>query len=327
MRLDELHIYKDVLFESSEEILLNQKEIPHDRGNGDLVDIYRKKFAHISFYSQEYEGGYGILTKGKRVDLSGNKMTIMIKEPIRLDSLGSEALIQWLSRKTLQKYKLESAIPKVYDIFSRNDVTCFTMEFIDGCFPYKYIEEALSPDIVFLQILSQVAILCYILQLEILLDHRDLKANNLFIRKKISKYDIEIDNYTYCLQCPFQIVMLDFGFACLGNTHRISKINLAGTAMPDMDPCPKVGRDMFHFISSLWAIPSIRNKMTTALQKEVEKWLVYDDIYYSKLMEKHEKPNLIFPITAEKEFRKSSLDSICLLRTIRDKFPEVLKKL
>ncbi len=326
MLLNELHIYKDVYFENTKNLELTFKEVPVDRGNGDLVDIHRKKFAHIKYFDKAYEGGYGILTKGKREDLSGNIHSIMIKEPQQADSLAGEALIQWYARKTLQKYGLEHAIPKVYDIFSKSGCISFAMEFIQGCFPYQYIEDALSPDIVFLQMLSQVAIVCYILQKDILLDHRDLKANNVFIRKKNIKYEVELENHIYRLQCPFEVVFLDFGFACLGNTDKISKINLAGRTMPWNDPCPKIGRDLFHFICSLWSIPTIRNKMTSPLKKEVQEWLFYDGQYYSEWMEKYEQPNLSFAITAEKEFQKTSLDSVSLLKKIHEKFPDVLKK-
>ena len=327
MLLNELHIYKDVYFENTKELELTFKEVPVDRGNGDLVDVYRKKFATLQYFNTAYEGGYGLLTKGKRIDICGNEHSIMIKEPQQSESLSSEALIQWYARKTLQTYGLETAIPKVYDIFCKSGCISFTMEFIQGCFPYEYIELSFSPDIIFLQMISQVAILCYLLQKDILLDHRDLKANNVFIRKKHIKYEIELDNQIYRLQCPFQVVFLDFGFACLGNANRISKINLAGTAMPLNDPCPKTGRDMFHFLCSLWSIPSIRNKMTANLKKEIEEWLFYDGQFYSEWMERYEQPNLSFAITAEKEFQKTSLDSKSILKTIHQKFPDVLKSL
>ncbi len=327
MLLNELHIYKEVFFSSTEEIELKVKEIPFEIGNGDLVDIHRKKFAHLTFYDIEYEGGYGVLTKGKRIDLSGEVFCVMIKEPLRISSLGSEALVQWLARKTLQKYSLETAIPKVYDIFYMNDSICFSMEFIEGCFPYQFIQNALSPDITFLQILSQVAILCYLLQKDILLDHRDLKANNVYIRKKHIKYQIDTGTEIFSLHCPFQVVLLDFGFACLGTSKRISKINLAGKAMPSIDKCPKIGRDLFHFISSLWSIPSIREKMTGALQKEISSWLLYENIDYSKVLKKYQGSDLAFAITGEKNFEKISLDSISVLRTIHKTFPDVLKTL
>ncbi len=327
MLLNELHIYKEIFFKSTEEIELRVSEVPVEIGDGTLVDARRKKIAHIFFHKKEYEGGYGILTKGIRTDISGQKTCIMIKEPTQSDSLGSEALIQWYARKTLHTYGLETSIPKVYDIFYKNDAICFSMEFIDGCFPYQFIHEALSPDIVFLQILAQVAILCYLLQKDIFLDHRDLKANNIFIRKKISKYEISTETETFRFQCPFQVVLLDFGFACLGNEKRISKINIAQRALPDIDGCPKIGRDLFHFISSLWSIPTIREKMTSTLQKEVQSWLTYNGKDYSIAVQRYKKTDLAFAVTGAQDFRKTALDSISILRTIHEKFPSVLKTL
>jgi hypothetical protein len=148
-----------------------------------------------------------------------------------------------------------------------------------------------------------------------------------YIRKKHIKYQIDTGTEIFSLHCPFQVVLLDFGFACLGNSKRISKINLAARAMPSIDKCPKIGRDLFHFISSLWSIPSIREKMTGALQKEISSWLLYENIDYSKVLKKYQGSDLAFAITGEKNFEKISLDSISVLRTIHKTFPDVLKTL
>jgi len=327
MNLEEFHIQKTIVFDSIKTIQLHRKEVPFEKVNGDLIDIYRKKFANLKYGSVAYEGGYGILTKARRTDCSGNSVNIMIKEPKTDVSLSSEALLQHLARKTLEKYSLESAIPKVYDIFQKDDVISFTMEFIEGCFPYEFIEKSLSPDIVFLQIISQVAILCYLLQKDIFLDHRDLKANNLYIRKKHIKYEINLGRQTFSLNCPFQVVFLDFGFACLGNENGISKINLAQKAMPDLDPCPKGGRDLFHLLTSLWSIPSLRKKMTETLQKEVDSWLLYDGSDYTKLIQKYKRSDWAYVFTGLPEFTYPSLDSKFILQKIHSKFPDVLKSL
>lgn len=327
MDLEEFHIHKRISFDSMETMYVHPKELPFEKLNGDLVDVHRKKFANLLHHSIAYEGGYGILTKGKRIDSSGNSLCVMIKEPKGNIALSSEALIQHLARKTLEQYGLESAIPKVYDIFVKEDVVSFTMEFIQGCFPYEFIEKSLSPDIVFLQIIAQVAILCYILQKEILLDHRDLKANNLYIRKRNIKYEINLGHKIYSLTCPFQIIFLDFGFACLGNKKGISKINLAQKAMPTLDPCPKFGRDLFHLLTSLWSIPSLREKMTTVLQDEIDSWLVFEGKDYKKLIEKYKRSDWAYVITGTVDFSYPSLDSKSILQTIHSKFPDVLKSL
>jgi serine/threonine protein kinase len=322
---NEFHIYKKIQFTSNKSIYLSMDEIPKLTGKGELVDCYRKPFAKLIPFSVEYEGGYGTLIKGERIDCSGMKQTIIIKEPKGILHLGSEALIQWYARKALGVYGLETAIPKVFDIFSKQDMVCFTMEFISGCFPYEYLEKSLSPDITFLQIIAQVAILCWILQKEILLDHRDLKANNIYIRKKPIKYEIQMENKIYHLSCGFQVVLLDFGFACLGSKKRMSKINIAENALSPFDPCPKFGRDMFHLLTSLWSIPSIRDKMTESTRKEIDSWLVYESIDYSKLVRKYNHTDWVYVLTGMPGFSYLALDSLSLLETIHKKFPDVLK--
>jgi serine/threonine protein kinase len=325
MNLEEFHIQKIISFDSMKTIQLDRKELPFEKVNGDLVDVHRKKFATITPHSVAYEGGYGVLTKAKRIDSSGNTHSIMIKEPKGSTPLTSEALIQHLARKTLEKYGLESAIPKVYDIFTKDEVVSFTMEFVHGCFPYEFIQKSLSPDIVFLQIIAQVAILCFLLQKDIFLDHRDLKANNLYIRKKNIKYELNLGTQNFSLNCPFQVVLLDFGFACLGDTKGISKLNLAQTAMPSLDPCPKFGRDLFHLLTSLWSIPSLREKMTEPLQKEVDSWLVYDGSDYRKLIQKYNRSDWAYIFTGLPTFTYPILDSKSILQRIHSKFPDVLK--
>lgn len=327
MNLEEFHIQKTIVFDSIKSIHLHNKEIPFEKVNGDLVDSSKKKFANLKYGSVAYEGGYGILTRAKRTDCSGISMNIMIKEPKIDTSLSNEALVQHLARKTLEKYGLESAIPKVYDIFVKDEVISFTMDFIEGCFPYEFIEKSFSPDIIFLQIIAQVAILCFLLQKDIMLDHRDLKENNLFIRKKHIKYELNLGHQTFSLNCPFQVVLLDFGFACLGNENGITKINLAQKAMPSLDPCPKGGRDLFHLLTSLWSIPSLREKMTQTLQKEVDSWLVYDGSDYTKLIQKYRLSDWAYVFTGLPTFSYPLLDSKSILQKIHSKFPDVLKSL
>ena len=80
------------------------------------------------------------------------------------------------------------------------------------------------------------------------MDHRDLKADNLWIRPIPIDYSITVGGKKWRLRAPFQVVILDFGFACLGNEEGNAIVSLSDGIVPKIDPCPKEGRDLFHLL-------------------------------------------------------------------------------
>jgi serine/threonine protein kinase len=148
------------------------------------------------------------------------------------------------------------------------------------------------------------------------LDHRDLKANNLYIRKRPISYSVIIHEKKYTVEAPFQVVILDFGFACLGNEEKISRVNLAPSNFPDNDPCPKEGRDLFQLLVSFWSIGALRNMFSAGLQEIIDGWLQLESINYSHLAK---QPNAAYWLgvkTTEPTFQYPELCPNSLLQKI-----------
>jgi serine/threonine protein kinase len=322
--LDELHIFITVSFDKEETVDLSGAILPTEDPNGCLIDSKREKYATLTYQSVAFQGGYGYLIKSLRETVE-SQQAVMVKRPIReYSQLGQEALVQWFVRKSLIPYGLQTAIPKVYDIFRRSGKVCFSMEYIRGVFPYEYILKSSQPDHVFFQIMAQLALLCGILQRDIRFDHRDLKADNIFIRAKPVKYSVSFGTKLYTLECPFQLVIMDFGFACLGNIKGITQINLAKDILPQLDPCPKTGRDLFHCIASFWINPLLRDKMSMETRAEVDSWFILDKRDYSKVVKKFANTEWVYILTAAPDFKHGRLDTDVLLSRIALLYPTVL---
>jgi len=322
--LDELHIFTTVSFDKEDSVDLSGAILPSEDPNGCLIDSKREKYATLVYHSVSFQGGYGYLIKSVR-ETATSQQSVMVKRPIReYSQLGQEALVQWFVRKALKPYGLHTAVPKVYDIFRRSDKVCFSMEYIRGVFPYEYILKSTQPDRVFFQIMAQLALLCGILQRDIRFDHRDLKADNIFIRNKPVQYSVSFGTKLYTLECPFQLVIMDFGFACLGNIKGITQVNLAKDILPPLDPCPKIGRDIFQCVASFWTISTLRDKMSMETQAEVDSWFISGKRDYSKFIKKFSDIKWIYVLTADPDFQHMLLDIDTLLARIAFLYPTLL---
>ena len=279
---------------------------PREDARGYLEDVSGVKFTHLTYGTILYEGGYGILhmceREGKRA---------LVKLPKEGADLSPEALVQAFVRKTLGKFGLEDSVPEVYDLFIRGRDICFSMEYISGQFPHSLLAVTNTPGVAFLQILQQVALLLHILEKEIQFDHRDLKANNIYLKKQPVNYKVTLEEKIYHIKAPFQIVILDFGFACLGKT-----INVEQGIFSNSDPCPKEGRDLFHLVTSFWSIPSIRDRMEPALKKEVDGWLRTDTKDYSQMTRNFLNLDWVYFLTQNPNFTHEKLKPITLLKRI-----------
>jgi len=300
----QFHIYQRISFDSLTHLKL--RNIPSEALNGKIYDISGRSFATLLYYTVLFEGGHGILTKAL-----WNTKPAIVKKPKYSVDLGNEALCQWLARETLKGYGVETAIPEVYGIFHNlQKQTCFSMEYISGCFPHKLLQETTNKDECFLQILSQVCVILYLLEKDINLDHRDLKLNNLYIRPRPVSYSLRIEERTFTIESPFQVCLLDFGFACLG-----SRINLSPENFSDKDPCPKEGRDLFHLLVSFWSIETLRRLLSEDLQKRVDGWL---SPQFTHMAKKFNDIHWTYLVTSEKQFTHVGLTPAALLLKIHE---------
>jgi len=177
-----------------------------------------------------------------------------------------EALVQWKTHKDLEAYGLEGCVPKVHDIFYHRPSASiwFSMDVYDPilfsiwCSAHLPAQPSLFP-----YILLQLALLLEVFEDGLQLDHRDLKVNNMLIVKEPFTISIRWNHSDKKITFPFRIIFIDFGFACIGKEVDVRD------GLPVLDTCPKVGRDCFHILVSLWTIPSIRE----ALESKWGPWM------------------------------------------------------
>lgn len=226
-------------------------------------------------------GSYGIIQKAMRTDPTGHRTpAIVIKRPKKpTESFGPEALLQRVAGDTLERVGAAGSVAKVRDIYQFAGEVRFSMDYINGCSALTYCLKQ-EPDEpagrAFQQVLAQVCFLLLVLEREINFDHRDLKADNLWIREGTPvAYSYRVDSQLYEVSAPFQVVLLDFGYACLGSAEeKRAIVNLGDGVFPLLDPCPKEGRDMFQLLHSFWSVQPLRSRLPTAMQAEMGGFLV-----------------------------------------------------
>lgn len=232
-------------------------------------------------------------------------------------SLCSEAILQWLCSTALKRGGINGAVPHVYDIFEYTGETRFSMEFVNGVSALEAIATAADPDATCLQILAQAALLLGYLEDTLRLDHRDLKADNLWVRHQSPiEYVLRVGGKRWYLTAPFQVVILDFGFACLGGQDGNAIVNLGAPQYPSMDPCPKEGRDLFQFVASLWSVDLVRGRLSPALQAELRELLTYRGAAFADTASRHSHIEWIYDAVKARKFRYPPLHPTALLQKL-----------
>lgn len=201
------------------------------------------------------KGSYGRIDAFSKMP---SKEVVAVKRPRGSGSLLTEALVQWYLGKRLLSYGIPPCIPRVHDIFiyKPTNSVWFTMDvFHPTLFSQWCVRVLPSKPELFPMIMVQLSIILEVFQRDALVDHRDLKVNNMLIVEEETKFPITWKGKESTLTFPFRLIILDFGFACINNTIDVKD------GLPRLDVCPKEGRDMFQLLVSLWNIPMIRNSL------------------------------------------------------------------
>lgn len=267
------------------------------------------------------QGRYGVIWLVNRTDSSGASIQLASKRPnhdCQKEVLATEAILQHIASQILIEKGIHGAVPPVHDIYLWVNESRFTMDYIEGNSALEEIYKAEDPGLTLLQVLAQLCIVLAVLETTIRLDHRDLKMTNLWVQKKPVNYKLG----PYTVQAPFQVVFLDFGFTCVGNADGLAVVNLGNGVFPDLDPCPKDGRNLFHCLSSLWSVPVVRDRIPAALRVQIEGWFHG----YGALSKRFADPGLswIYLIVGAPEFSLEDLSPLILLDRIAKRWPAVV---
>ena len=299
-------------------IIVPLELLPKQTIQGDILAAGGKR-CKIIYMQNSLKGGHGIVRLAKR---GGTDVCVKTSHTTYYNSV-SEAIIQWLANYLLSSSAICGAVPCIYDIFQYAGEVRFSMEYIKGVSAFQKILDSTTPDMTFLQILAQTSLILGFLEETLHLDHRDLKADNIWIRDTPINYTLRLGGSKWRIACPFQVVLLDFGFACIGAEDGNAEINLSDGILPKIDPCPKKGRDLFQFIASLWSIPRILETLGAPLQKEIALLLSYRGKSFSTLLTKSIETHWIYLIVSDPQFTHEPLHPISLLQFLSIKYCDI----
>jgi serine/threonine protein kinase len=284
--------------------------------------------AHLYLKQIVNSGSFGDIRLATREE-KGEKRDVYVKSP-RLDAMNlqTEALLQLCAYQCLTGHSIPWAIPTVYDIFRYQNKTHFSMEKMDGVFLDVWFQKSKQPDTDFFLMMAQLSILLCLLHQCIGLDHRDLKADNLLLSLHPCSLQFQYGAKTYRLDSPFQVHILDFGFACLGHiTTEPSPafLSLGDGVLPAIDPCPKEGRDLFQFLLSILCVKTIRSALSSSSMQSIESWTGPKFVSMAKKMS--EDPSWIYLLTSSSEFTSPKSTPYSVLRDIVHLAPELVRKI
>lgn len=267
-------------------------------------------------------GGHSILEENWRVE-NGKKSLVLLKKPKdETISLRTEGFIQWLAQRTFQENNLGDRIPKVCEILELpENLEGFTMsEITDSILCSRFLTDSKTLHTDIFHVLIQVSILLQILEDILGLDHRDLKADNLLIRKVPSKlrFYLESQKKHFTITSPFTVCIVDFGFACLGDSDEggLTAIDAGQGTLPPLDPCPKDGRDLYHLIVSIYAIDSIRNRFTYDIDTLFKTWMEVQGKPTDGLVRRWSHSEWTYLFTSRKDFNHPSCTPKAIIEKI-----------
>jgi serine/threonine protein kinase len=285
-----------------------------------LLTSQSKRRATLKLESKVAHGSYGNLYLAKRKEEhETQEHSVLVKQPRMAEmNLTQEGILQHISHLLLQKEGLGHAVPRVFDIFQKDHKVWFSMELIRGITVQEFFHKSRSPDLDFYLLIAQMSLLLGSLEYFLGLDHRDLKVDNLVIKQEPCTLTFQRENHIWTLSAPFRIVLLDFGFACLGSEEEPERpiLNLGDGVLPPMDPCPKQGRDLFQFLISLLGLREFQEKISKSLQDTIDSWLSVGKKSYGNMARRWSTENWSYLVTSQRNFSIPSCCPETILQTI-----------
>lgn len=264
-------------------------------------------------------GSYGNLYFTIRT--GATQQQVLLKQPRLAEmNLLQEGVLQHLAHTIAEEEGIGWCIPKVYDIFWREQKIWFSMEYIPGISVLDWFNQSKTHDRDFLFLLAQVCLYLVCLESQLGLDHRDLKLDNLLIQQHPCKIEIPVKDKRWSLTAPFTVVLLDFGFACLGSKELRGKpvVNLGDGILPPMDPCPKEGRDLFQLLTSFLRYEQVTKQISNQLHNQIDSWLSIGSKSYGPLARRWSTENWTYLVASQRDF---AVPSCCPLNILKDLLP------
>jgi serine/threonine protein kinase len=276
----------------------------------------------------------GKLAWAKRTCSTGIE-DVLVKKPCSQHHTKQEAIIQWLVNKSLSKNGLGAHCPKIYDVFSISSSLWFSIEPVYSA-PIldtylKSIPTWSKPSnengIVLIKILAQIAMACFVLEKTIGFNHRDLKPDNILVKLDAFKsHTLKWnDEFEIHIAPSHTAIMVDFGFSCLG-PGKIPWIQAGDGVLPPLDPCPKVGRDIFMILVFLLWRKDLRESLTEKHLEFFKDSLRLTTDRLTQMMNMNRNPSdWVYMLITERGFNCPALDPFTWLSSCSQHFPDLVK--
>jgi len=196
----------------------------------------------------------------------------------------SEALLHVLAWRAMQLTAAPWAIPQPYEVFGDYDKTgwksmSLCMSYVNGRTLYSFMQKYWAIDKKdensrsFLAIIAQVAYILYYMQCNLRLNHRDVKVNNILIRRRTSPVILKLDDIS--ISSEFELTLIDFGFACVGCPPPAMPLTAfqAGSWFPMGELCCKEGRDLAQLIYCIHCYFPLEKYLTPIIATAVRSWM------------------------------------------------------
>lgn len=222
----------------------------------------------------------------------------------------SEALLHVLAWNIMQHTPVPWSVPRPYEVFGEvyreateadvssdlltdEDLTLepenrwlsmsLCMDFVQGRTLHEFFERTWTRTtlrqnaVLFLEILAQTAFILYHLQHYLRLNHRDVKVNNLLIRRRPTgtpSVDLVLGGAT--MRSSFELTLIDFGFACVGCPPPRAPVSTfhASSYFTAHEMCCKVGRDLAQLIFCIHCYFPLHQFLPRDLFREVRNWMM-----------------------------------------------------
>lgn len=270
---------------------------------GDVIDTSGLVLYRLKPIGNIGNGTFGIIDSFSCINASGEKV-VAIKRPKYPEvDLFLEALFQWRVHLIMSKYELGFCIPEVYDIFTFKQTgdIWFSMRGYNANLLSTWCLKNLGKnENMFGYLILQLSLVLEVLQNILMIDHRDLKVNNILVVDSPIEINISWKEKKKTLRFPFHIVFVDFGHACAKGLIDVRR----GDGLPPIDLCPKEGRDIFQILVSLWRIKEIRNILETKWGGWIRMKIESAEPHYClRLVEGAPDLNWMYSVTDNTNFR------------------------
>jgi serine/threonine protein kinase len=251
-------------------------------------------------------GTFGTIDSYKSVHADGSERVVAVKRPKHPEvDLFMEALFQWRVHKCLLDYGLGFSVPEVYNVFrfkQTGDVWFSMKAYPPVLLSAWCLKNIRKEGKTFGYLLLQISLVLEVMERGLMIDHRDLKVNNIIVVDEKSDVTILWKGAIKKISFPFHIVFLDFGYACAGGIIDIKSHD----GIPPIDLCPKEGRDMFQILVSLWRIDALReileNQWGAWIRTRIESAEPHSS-YMLRLAESAPSLNWMYSVTDNTTFR------------------------